>query len=157
MQGAVSRGPCKTHGPSCAMKLWHSPFMTLPAVVLGASIFTWTHLQAARRATGVQGSFNPGPAIAEADPPTHPDSYFPRVLSQLSQPIMASSSTPRHASIASSGLSKLGCFQGVRRGSCTHPTGHRGAGQGYRNLPLNSLNEPAMQRGFTFPRMATLP
>ena len=152
---AVGRGPCKTHGPSCAMKLWHSPFMTLPAVALRASIFTFTHVLRVRRATGIQESFNRGPTTAEAEPPTRPDSYFPRVILIESQSIMAS--TLRPASHMSSWTPKFKRFGVVRHGSCTHPAGRRGAGQGCRNLPLNSLNEPATQRGFTFHRMAALP
>ena len=57
----------------------------------------------------------------------------------------------------SSWTSKIEHFGVERHGCCTHPVGRRGTGQCCWNLPLNSLNKPATQRGFTFDRMAMHP
>ena len=135
-------------------KLWHSPFMTLPAVALHASIFTFTHVLRVRRATGIQERFNRGPTTVEAEPPPCPDSCFPRVLSIDSRYITAS--TCRPASHMSSWTSKFKRFGAVRRGHCTCPAGRPRHSSGGGNLQLNSVNEPAKLRGRTFHHMVIL-
>ena len=146
---------CRTQRPRCALRRRGRSLHLVFPTHLGLWFFTWIDPPAARRATGVQRASNPGPATAEEGPPTRPDAYFPRVLSIESETTMAS--TSRVSGQGSYGTPKFKRFGVVRHGSCTHPAGRRGAGQGCRNLPLNSLNEPATQRGFTFHRMATLP
>ena len=146
---------CRTHGQSCVLRRRGRPLDLVLPTRLQLWFFTWNNPPAARRATGVQRASKPGPATCEARRPTRPDSYFPRVIWQWVKSLMAS--TSRIAGQGRSRKSKFGVSGAVRHGSCMHPAGRRGAGQGCRNLPLNSLNEPATQRGFTFHRMATLP
>ena len=146
---------CRTHGQSCVLRLRGRPLNLVLPTRLQLWFFTWNNPPAARRATGVQRASKPGPATCEARRPTRPDSYFPRVTWYWVKSLMASKSR-----VSAQGRCRTSKFKRVgalRHGRCTHPTGRRGAGQGCRNLLLNSLNEPATQRGSTFDRMSTLP
>ena len=154
-KGRFGHVPCRTQRPRCALRRRGRPLHLVFPTHLGLWFFTWIDPPAARRATGVQRASNPGPATCKAGPPTRPDSYFPRVIWQWVKSLMAS--TSRTAGQGRSGKSKLGVSGAVRHGSCTHPASRPGAGQGCRNLPLNSLYEPATQRGFTSDHMGTLP
>ena len=92
-------------------------------------------------------------ATGDADPPTRSVAHLARV--RYDQPRTRMAASRRVDSVTMPWQSKSPIFLRGRHGRWVHRVCRRGTFEARRNLPLNSLSEPAMQRGCTSHRMAT--